>query len=232
MSNWPTKKTDLKVAAALNLPFSTRRDTLPFFITISREFGCDGVPLAQYVCKELNRGEDHLPWVIHDRHSLLKIADQAELNDDMMALLDQYGHSEIQGYLQEAIFGQKSQFMVVQTMAKIIRVLARRGHGVFLGRGASVLTKDLPRGVHIRLFAPFDWRVDNFAKSQGIDRDLARKTVQKNQDIREGFLKTYLAESITNPLLYDIMINRKRVGWQTAADTVLAIIEHRRDVST
>jgi len=64
------------------------------------------------------------------------------------------------------------------------------------------------------LVAPFDWRVENFARNHQIEQKAARETVRKNQDIREGFLKTYLAEPITNQYLFDALINRERVSLQ------------------
>lgn len=228
MHSWPTRETDLQIAAQLKLHFAKNRDLKPLFITISREFGCDAKKLANFLVEKLNsEGREH-PWQSFERSSLLELAEPGELNEEMLQLLDQYGHSEFQGYIQEAIFGRPSQYRTIKNLAKMIRVLARRGHVLFVGCGASVLTKDFSTGVHFRLFAPLEWRIQNFANRWGVDQKTAEKRVAESQKHRDAFLQTYLAEAIDNPNLYDLMINNSRIAPEAFGDMALALVRRRQ----
>ena len=224
MHSWPTKELDLQVAAQLKHAYARERHAKPPFITISRQYGCDGHDLANTLVEKLNQRESEHPWRIFDRTALLQASDPSELNEDMLALLDNYGHSEFQSYIQEAIFGEGSQYKTIHNMAKVMRVLARGGHVVFVGGGAAVLTRDFGTGLHFRLFAPLEWRIRNHARRWNLDPAKARENVVKQQDKREAFLKTYLAESLDNLQLYDMAVNNARVPVAEFAELALAFM--------
>ncbi|CAM2069542.1 Cytidylate kinase-like family protein [Sulfidibacter corallicola] len=224
---WLNKDADLQIAAQFKLQFTKKSNFVPWFITISREYGCDGAGLAQGLVGGLNEGEKEHPWYVFDRETMLKVADPEELNQEMLELLEEYGHSEFQGYVQEAIFGKKSQYKVIQNMAKLMQILARRGHVIFLGGGSTVLTQNNPHGIHFRLYAPEDWRATNHGQRHKLDFDTAHSRVQERENQRFKYLKTYLAESIDNRYLYDLIINNAKVGTQQAIELALATVKRK-----
>ncbi|CAM2009226.1 cytidylate kinase-like family protein [Acanthopleuribacter pedis] len=224
MTTWLDKKADTQIAAQLNLKFALRETFTPHFVTISREYGCDGRLLAAGLQERLNQRQDEMPWHTIDRAQLLKNADPNELNEERLNILEEYGHSEFQGYLQEALFGQKSQLQTIQILANMIRVAARRGHVILLGAGASVLTQDYDHAVHIRLFANKDWRAENHAQRHNLTLDEGKKAVEEQDAHRYNYLKTYLSEDISNRYLYDIMIDNAKVGTETAIDLCFRLI--------
>ena len=227
MSSWPTREADLKMAAALKLEFAAEKVAAHPFITVSREYGCDSRGFAVKLVEKLNALDKKHPWHIFDRDDLLQAADPEKLDAETLKIFNEYGHSEFMGYLQEAIFGQKDQHEVIRNMAKIMRMLARRGHIIFVGQGATVLTAGESQGVHVRLFAPQDWRVDSHAKRWNLDRETARTRVIENQSKREAYLKIYLAHPIEDPNHYDLMINNSRIDADTAAQMTVDLIQKR-----
>lgn len=228
MSSWPTKELDLKLAAQFDIKYHQKQEYEPWFITISREYGCDGHNLVAELLKKLNEEEDRHPWYNFDRESLLKMSDPEEINEDVLALLEEYGHSEFQGYLQEAVFGQKSRYQVIRKMANIMRAMARRGNVILLGCGAAVLTKDFPLHLSVRINAPLEWRIHNYAKRHGCDKLKAEEMVRKHSDQRSAFLETYLAEPIDNPHLYDLVLNNATLPTELMADLVIKTLKTRR----
>lgn len=224
MTSWPNRDLDLKMAALMKVKISQTALERPAFITISREYGCDGMDLAWSLAEELNKKKQEVPWRLFDRESLVKIASPEEIDHDMLDVLDKYGHSEFLGYLQEALFGKKSQYLVVQNMAKIMRMLARRGNVIFLGRGGSVITKDIPGGFHFRIHAPQEWRGRNHAKRHELEHDEAHERVSKNQHKRESFVKTYLAQDIADANLYHLWMNNALVTKTQMRDMVLTLV--------
>jgi len=224
MTTWPNRDLDLKMAALMKVKISPNVLERPAFITISREYGCDGMDLAWFLAEELNKKKNVVPWRLFDRESLVKIASPEEIDHDMLDVLDKYGHSEFMGYIQEALFGKKNQHEVVQNMAKIMRMLARRGNVIFLGRGGSVITRDIPGGFHFRMVSHSDWRVANHGRRHQISLEEAQKRLEKNQHKRESFVKTYLAEELSNPELYNLIINNSKVSVKQAGKMILSLV--------
>lgn len=225
MTSWPNRELDLKMAAHLKLDYTRKHQETHTFVSISREYGCDGKAFAKALVKLLNEKEkdQECPWMVFDRDALLQVADPSEIDEQSLGLLDEYGHSEFAGYIQEAIFRHKNQFQVIQNLANITRMLARRGHAVFVGRGATVLTQDIEGGLHFRLYAPLEWRVQNHAKRWSLDTSAARQRVEENQKQRESFVKTYLSMPIDRPSLYDMMFNNAKVSAEQAAQLAFAL---------
>lgn len=224
MTTWLDKKADTQIAAQFDLKFALRETFTPHFVTISREFGCDGRRLADALQARLNQRQQEVPWHTIGREQLLKNADPEVLNNEQLQMLEEYGHSEFQGYLQEALFGQKSQLKIIQNLANMIRVAARRGHVILLGAGASVLTQDYKHAVHIRLFANQEWRTVNHAQRHHLTVEEAGHAVKEKDAQRYNYLKTYLSEDIANRYLYDIMIDNAKVDTDTAVDLCFRLI--------
>jgi len=222
MSDWPTRETDLKVAAQLRLGLPSKESRQPGFITVSREFGCDGRGLSAMLCAELNRQSGSLPWQVFDREALARHADPELLTEEMLYLLEEYGHSDLQGYLQEAVFGKQNQHRMVANLGKLIRMLARRGHVVLLGKGAAQFTRDFAHAFHVRLVAPLDWRVANHAKRWNIPATQARGRVLEGQEKREAFIRTYLGQDAGNPAHYHLLLNNERLSAQQMVAGILA----------
>ncbi|MCB1050937.1 MAG: cytidylate kinase-like family protein [Acidobacteria bacterium] len=222
MSSWPTRETDLKVAAQLQLSMRHKDSTQPGFITLSREYGCDGRELSQALCNALNQKPGDLEWVQFDRETLLKFADPDLVSEEMLYILEEYGHSDIQGYLQEAMFGKKNQHMAVANLGKLIRMLARRGHVILLGKGSPVFTRDFKTGLHVRLVADLDWRIENHARRWKLSGHDARERVLSNQEKREAFVKQYLGVSIEDPSLYHLILNNALMDTDQMVKTILA----------
>lgn len=224
MTTWLDKKADTQIAAQLNLKFALRETFTPHFVTISREYGCDGRALAAGLVERLNQRQEEMPWHSIDRTTLLQNANPQQLSADHLAMLEEYGHSEFQGYLQEAVFGQPSQLQTIQNLANMIRVAARRGHVVLLGAGASVLTQDYDHAVHIRLYANQAWRAANHGQRAGLSQEESINAIRENDAHRYEYLKTYLSEDIANPYLYDIMIDNAKVDTGTAVELCFRLI--------
>ncbi len=222
MTHHWTKEMDLMVAAQLKRSYAKKKQVDHPFVTISREFGCDGIPLAERVVQLMNEQAHEVNWLVLDRAQLIRVANDPNLTQGHLEHLEAYGHSDLQSYIREAIFGMNNQVETIHKMAKAMRLYAARGNVVLLGAGSPLVTRDLDHGLHIYLHAPLDWRVANHAKRNSLDQDTAREQVQTRHDEREDFVKHYLGEEISLPCHYHLTINNAKVNFEKAA----ALIAH------
>lgn len=219
-----TKEMDLVVAAQLQRSHAQKKRVDLPFVTISREFGCDGIPLAERVVQLMNHKGREGDWLMLDRAQLIRVADDPSLTHEHLKQLEDYGHSDLQSYIREAIFGMSNQVETVHKMSKVMRLYAARGNVVLLGAGSPLVTRDLKHGLHVYLHAPVDWRVANHAKRGNLDHALAREQVNTRHDEREDFVKRYLGEEIGHPSHYHLTINNAKVDVEQAASLIVHML--------
>ena len=140
----------------------TQRDASPANITISREFGCEGYPLAEALKKHLTE-KSSKNWMIYDdalikslqanqdlsQHLLKNYGERNKFLDDLLDMVASHWQSEEDGFRQ---------------MTQFIFSLAKKGHGIFVGRGAFSVIKNLKNCYHIRLKAPLSFRAQKLVE--------------------------------------------------------------------
>jgi len=223
VTTW-TKNMDLNIAAQLRQYFNPEKNTTDSFVTISREFGCDGKNLANAIVAQMNENLQGKPWFLLSREMLLDASEQ--LTEETLSKLEDFGHSDLQSYIREAIFGMGSQTETIRQMAKIIRLFASRGRVVILGGGGSIMTHDMKQGIHVRYYASQPWRIANHAKRWDLDEKEAHKRVVHRHGEREAYVKTYLGKDIGDREFYHLTINNEKVKPEGAANLVVQLIKN------
>lgn len=223
-TDWFSKEQDNQVAAQLKEYFSKAKKQQKSFITISRQFGCDGHPLVETLLSKLH-GRGEAEWFVLDRTKLAEVSGDEKITEDTLKFLETFGYSNMKSYIREALFGAPSQATTVAKIAKIMRLLAMRGHVIFLEGGSQFLTKELKNGHHFRVVAPKDWRISNHAKRWGLSESDSRKAVTSEGERRAGFVNNYLHEDIGEPTNYTMMLNNAQISVDAMANLILSQID-------
>ena len=133
-------------------------DTIDPFVTISREFGCEALPLAQHLVEILNRRiHPTIPWVAYDRELLDTVARELHLRREAVESLDDQRRDEMSEFFDTILNKRVEEAVVIHALAELIRSLATHGHAALVGRGSHLITRDLSTGLHVRLVAPREW---------------------------------------------------------------------------
>ena len=179
-------------------------------ITISRESGAGAVAVATLVAQELSAlcpGDPPRRWAVFSRNLVGKI-----LEDHRLAKrIEEYLPEDVRFPLTESfefLLGLHPRSGILREYATdTIRKLAVSGNVILVGRGAAVITAGLPHILRVRLVAPFQFRVRNFAQSHGIPEKKAMRRVRANDAARRRYVRAYLNVDVTNALDYDLVIN-------------------------
>jgi cytidylate kinase len=78
----------------------------------------------------------------------------------------------------------------------------------------------------VRLVAPFEFRVGNFARSHGIPEQEAVRVLRTNDMGRRRYVRAYLNADVTNPLHYDLVVNTESHGFERVARIICAAVIH------
>ena len=205
------------------------------FVTISRQSGAGGHLLSYVILTEfLKHKESDLlqGWHVFDRTLCEVVAKDPLLQDTMETLVAEKYHSEFRDFIDGLFTEQSSQYLTYKTTFKVVRMLALIGKVIVVGRGSSLVTADLPQGVHVRLVAPEHQRVVWMMKRFKLNKDDARKAMIKQDADRRKLVKLFFHRDVNDPLLYDMVWNTGRVGLDVVVSSILNLIKQRSDAKS
>jgi cytidylate kinase len=204
-----------------------RLETYPF-VAISREFGCEALPLAQQLVQTLNeRCHPSIPWISYDRELLDKVSEELQIQRAILDMLDGARRDEMSELFDNIINRKVEDSLIVRKLAEVIRTLAIHGHAVLVGRGSSLVTQDLRNGLHIRLVAPRAWRIHTIAANRGLSPREAEKIVDDGEKQRHHYLSTFFVLDPTFPFHHDLVIDNSRFNLVQISEIVFAALSGR-----
>ena len=202
-------------------------ETFPF-VTISREFGCEAVPLALRLAEILNeRCRPFFTWVGYDRELLDKVAKELHLHRGVVETIDGHRRNEMSELFDSILNPTVSDTVMFRKLAEVIRSLAIHGHTILVGRGSYLITQDLKTGMHIRLTAPRPWRVQRIASDRDISRHEAERLVDQATEARNHFIDTFFAHDPEHPFHHDLILDNSRFNLAQLAEIVFTALGAR-----
>ena len=211
----------------VNSPADSPKGVVPF-ITISRQAGVGGPKLADRLAAALNENDkSERPWHVFDRELVEKVAADHEISQSLIDAMDESDHS----WINDLLAGMKAtgrtestQFNVYRRVAETIVGLTEAGKAVIVGRGAANICQAMPGGVHLRLVAPIEWRVEKLAETEDISESRAARRVRDLDENRESFFTRFWGKDALEPERYTVMFNVAKVSEDKIVEAVLALM--------
>jgi cytidylate kinase len=197
------------------------------FVTISREPGAGGVPLAHRLAERLNA---HGPgdWSAWDQELVEKVSAEHHLNKGAIETVDERRHS----WLDELVssFSQHvtpSDVGVFKKVAGTIRALATAGHAIIVGRGGRFITDGLAGGIHLRLVAPLQYRIRTTAESFNLSLAAAAKRLAEIDRNRTVFYRHFWPGKSLDPQSFTMTLNSADLSLDEMVACVLPLVSLR-----
>lgn len=200
------------------------------FVTISRQAGAGGHLLSYVILSEFLKfkGTDIFEgWHVFDKDLCEVVAKDPMLQGSMEDLVSEKYQSEFHEFIDGLFSGQSKQYLSYKTSFKVVRMLATIGKVIIVGRCSSMVTADLPQGVHIRLVAPKSSRVVWMMKRFKLSKDAATEAVEKQDADRRKLVKLFFHRDIEDPLLYDAVWNTGKVPLEIITRSTIDMIKER-----
>jgi hypothetical protein len=117
-----------------------------------------------------------------------------------------------------------SQAEYVSRLGKLLLLAAQHESTVFVGRGAHfMLPRD--RGIAVRIIAPIKQRIHNIMDLRQCREREAKDFIERTDRGREQFVERYFHRDVSDPHLYDLMINLGYIPRAEAVDLIVAAVE-------
>jgi CMP/dCMP kinase len=200
-------------------------------VTISRQFGSGGAEVGRILSQMSG-----LNYVDHE--IIDEVARRMGVNAELVAHQDEQTSSTI-GHILDAmqlsnpfvvnystLFGQKqgatqsdeeAYFYLTQ---KVVLELATEGNVVIIGRGSQFLLHNIPRTLHIYIFAPLDRRIENITQHFQLDRKQAADLIEQRDYEHDMYLRHNYGNDGHDPALYHLLINTGLFSYETAASLI------------
>ncbi len=202
-------------------------------LTISRDFGCHAKKVSHELVERLN--EYHLPicarntWHLLSKEIIEKVAQKLRTDSKKINYIFNF---EKKTTIDEFILSLSSRqyhsdWKVKDTIRKVVNAFAVTGHAVILGRAGAQITRDIEASLHIRLVAPFDWRVKQIMERYQLTNKPAAKKVKEMDTNRERLIKTFDTREHSNEC-YDVSFNMKYLSVKEVASDIIHLMNLKK----
>lgn len=200
-------------------------------VTISRQFGSGGSEVGHITAQK--SGLNYIDSEIIDEvaRRLGVEAEQVAHQDEQTSgtvghILEamQLGNPFVVNYStllgQNQGVSQSKEAAYFHLTQMVVLELATEGNAIIIGRGAQFLLQNLPRTMHIYIFAPLDFRIENIMKSHKLDHAQAADLIEQRDHEHDMYLRHYYGADGRDPGLYHLLINTSLFSFELAADLI------------
>ncbi len=181
------------------------------FITVAREPGSGGTPIAQALAERLG-------YKFINEEIIDEIASSTKRRKEVIKAIDERGRSSVQDMIHSILNTEYvDDVKYVTELAKIILTYAHQGNVVILGRGANFITP-FSKGLHINVTAPYVVRVERSMQYEGYSQEEAKRVIANTEQERELFVKQYFKRDVRKRNSYDLTINTAYFDVKEAVD--------------
>jgi len=170
-------------SSLISTPFIVKKSKKTFIITVSREMGSGGRPIAQLVTEKLGKN-----WRLYHKDIIDKIAKQSKLEKNLLKEIDEKQIPIIDKWIAD-FFGKRYPSLNTyhKHLVRIVSEIGQRGQAVIIGRGAEFI---IPRALKIRVICEMEQRIKWEMQYEGLTRQQAVAQIKKSDEQRSSFIKS------------------------------------------
>ncbi len=191
------------------------------FVTIARAVGSLGDEVAAGLAARLH-------WHVFDREIVDAIAQNSHVRLDLVRELDERSQSLIHDMVARLLlmasgisFGNEDYH---ESLLKTLALLAARGNAIIVGRGSAYALHG-GSGLHLRVVASPEVRIQRLAQHWNIPPDAARRRMDQIDAERRSFIQHHFRQDIDDLRFYDAVFNTDRQSVGQITDAVMGMFK-------
>ncbi|MFH0773023.1 MAG: cytidylate kinase-like family protein [bacterium] len=197
-----------------------KNSTLPI-ITISREKGSGGRPIAYLVAKQLKG-----PWQVFHKNIVEEIAHETTLDPELVEQLDEHQSSAVNELLR-TMLGKKflSMNAYYKHLLHVLASIGTRGYAIIVGRGANFL---FPNALKVRIVARMEDRLREIIKYEHVSAKEAKQLIEESDKERNEFTSSLFQHDQRKAHHYDLVVRTSQsVTIDDATDLIVALAKKK-----
>ncbi|MCH8231987.1 MAG: cytidylate kinase-like family protein [Bacteroidetes bacterium] len=209
------------------------KDGQGLVVTISRQTGCDGLPIIEKLVKKLNQKKHPfgkpVKWKYLSKEILVKSANKLRIHPDKIERLLNEQEKNIFEEILLSLSDKNypSDIKIKKTIKEVIETAAKEGNVVILGRGGVALTRHLKKSLHIWFSAPLEWRI----KKEAIEFNTTEQSAEKHikiSDKQRSDLRNYYFGKVKDDTVFDVVYNVSTMKSSEIVNSIYQLIVSRQ----
>ncbi len=197
-----------------------------YCVTINRQFGSLGRPIAREISKIL--GIEYF-----DRDIVEETSRKLNLP---VSTISEHEETSFKSNFFNMLFplgdsSKNNQDKIFEAESQVILNLADKKSCIIVGRCADFLLKDYKDCINIFIYAPKETRFDNCVKILNMHPAEARKMITEVDRARDNYYRNYAGYSMEDIKHKHLMIDSSLLGVQGTAEILVKIIKKRFEIS-
>jgi cytidylate kinase len=176
------------------------------FVTFSRKAACGGEEIARKVAERLG-------YKFYDTEAIDEAAQEMGFLESVQRI------DERTPSFFKRMFSHQP-VVQLDRLNSVLYELATKGDAVFMGRGSHLLLESFQCGLHVKITASRDKRVQNLM-AIGYQEDAAATAVDSSDQERSSFIRYAFGVDWDVPELYDIVLNMDKLSPELAVNTIV-----------
>lgn len=197
-----------------------------FIITIARQFGSMGRPIAK-------RMSEKLGIEFYDRDIVEEAAKKLNLPVSKINEIEETAQKSAKtNSFRRMMFplgtqADEMQDKLFETQKNIIQFLAERDSCIIVGRCGDFILADEPNIIRIYIYAPYEARLDHCLHDLNLDEDTAKKMMKSVDEARDHYHMHYAGFLPNDQRFKEIMIDSSMLGIEGTADYLVDAVIKR-----
>jgi len=192
-------------------------------LTISREYGCDGYPVAERL-RELMMKKTGDEWVLIDKAVLEEVSRRHNISEEILHTL-----GENNRILNEVLATFSPRWVSAQDyftlLSRHVVALAEQGNVIIVELGGAIISRHIPHSCHFRIYGSDAFKIASLSRRLQVEPEAAEKLMHRQQKARDHFTRDFLNQDDHDPLLYDLFFNNDRNTPDRMAGTIAGYVE-------
>jgi len=197
------------------------------YVTISRQYGCDGYELGELLKKKLNERNADKPWRFYRKDMLKQLAEDTGLAEEVIEKERLTKPSLLRDFLRGARRSQiPDGYEIRNKITIMVRTVAFEGHAIIIGQGGTAATADLDNGLSVRIEAPKEWRTIRVCWREKLAKQAAIATIEEIEKKRKHLRKIYEQKNRREPP-FNLVFDNSMFNIDQIVEQILLAMEQK-----
>ena len=207
-----------------------------YIITITRQFGSMGRPIAQKLADilDIEYYDRALIDMAAERLGLPseQIGSEEESAEKQHGVMERIGGANYTSFYERMAYplGTKSSAMqdqIFETQKNLIQFLAEKDTCVIVGRCSDFVLSESENAMHVYIYASFEERLRHSMEDLKLSEDEARHMISKVDQARENYHVNYAGYKPDDKRFKDIMIDSSFLGIDGTAEYLADAVQRK-----
>ncbi len=198
------------------------------YVTISRQYGCDGYELGDKLAEKLNeRRPNDAKWRVFKKELLKQLADDTGLTEEVIEKERLAKPSLLKDFFRGMHRrGIPDGYEIRNKITVMVRTVAFEGHAIIIGQGGAAATADLDNGLSVRIEASKEWRIARVSRREELSRNGAIARIGEIEKKRKHLRKIYEEKNPREPA-FNLLIDNSMFDLGQVAKQIIFAMEQK-----